>query len=89
MIGVMIIFNFLHQIFKDSIRYLFVKRMKMHQSSVCIILLFIFAISVPSTSFKPTRIFRFRNNCDKTIWIGGFGVPLMAKTGWEMPPHTE
>lgn len=47
-----------------------------------------FAVKVERT-FKPTRIFKFKNNCDQTIWVGGFGVPLMPKTGWEMPPHTE
>jgi len=42
-----------------------------------------------SESFKAVRTFRFRNNCNQTIWVGGFGVPLMGKTGWEMPPKSE
>jgi len=41
-----------------------------------------------SFSWKPTRQFKFKNNCNKTIWIGAFGVPLMSQTGWEMPPQS-
>lgn len=40
-------------------------------------------------AWKPTRQFRFRNNCEQTIWVGGFGIPLMQKTGWEMKPKSE
>lgn len=48
------------------------------------IALLIFSVN----SFKSMRRFRFVNNCDKTIWIGSFGVPLPAVTGWEMPSHS-
>lgn len=46
-------------------------------------------LSHPTCSFKSTRRFLFRNNCQKTIWVGAFGVPLMSRTGWEMPPNSE
>lgn len=58
-----------------------------HRNALQMLILVMFAISV--SAFKATRIFKFRNNCDQTIWVGGFGVPLMPKTGWEMPPHSE
>jgi hypothetical protein len=41
-----------------------------------------------ANTFKATRRFKFVNNCDKTIWVGGFGVPLPSITGWEMQAHT-
>lgn len=47
-----------------------------------IVTLLIVLFSIPASAFKPTRIFKFKNNCDQTIWVGGFGVPLMPKTGW-------
>lgn len=58
-------------------------------ASAYFMLVILLVAALPAQAFKGTRQFRFRNNCDKTIWIGGFGVPLMAKTGWEMPPHSE
>lgn len=57
--------------------------------AVSFVLLIFVAAFVPASAFKATRTFRFKNNCDQTIWVAGFGVPLMAKTGWEMKPHTE
>lgn len=54
---------------------------------LCLIICFLLIVC-PINSWKAARTFKFKNSCDKTIWIGGFGVPLMAQTGWEMPPHT-
>lgn len=51
----------------------------------CFILV-VLALLPGSEAWKQARTFRFKNNAGKTIWIGGFGVPLMAQTGWEMPP---
>ena len=46
-------------------------------------------IAQPVVSWKAVRTFKFKNSASKTIWIGAFGVPLMAQTGWEMPPGSE
>lgn len=62
----------------------------MRQSyKIIILILAILAVLEPTAAWKGTRTFRFKNSASKTIWIGGFGVPLMAQTGWEMPAHTE
>ncbi len=51
------------------------------------ILLFL-ALIHPTLTWKQVRTFKFRNSASQTIWIGGFGVPLMPQTGWEMPPRS-
>jgi hypothetical protein len=52
-------------------------------------LLFILLLACTVNSFKSMRTFKFINNCDKTIWVGGFGVPLPSITGWEMQSRSE
>ena len=52
------------------------------------ILLFLTLIH-PTLAWKQVRTFKFRNNANQTIWIGGFGVPLLPQTGWEMPPRSD
>ena len=59
------------------------------KQSLLVILLLILVAVYPAASWKPVRTFKFKNSCKQTIWVGGFGVPLMAQTGWEMPPGSE
>lgn len=40
-------------------------------------------------NYKQSRRFVFRNQCQQRIWIGGFGVPQLTRTGWEMAPGAE
>jgi hypothetical protein len=54
-----------------------------------VVLLLLLVFVFVAHSFKPMRRFKFVNNCDKTIWIGGFGVPLPSVTGWEMKANSE
>jgi len=54
-----------------------------------LLVILLLQIITPAISFKNTRRFVFRNNCPQTIWVGGFGVPLMSKTGWEMPARSD
>jgi len=62
----------------------------MNTKSSIILFIVVLLLAIQSTiTWKAARTFKFKNSCSKTIWIGGFGVPLMAQTGWEMPPHTE
>lgn len=39
---------------------------------------------VEAPTYKAFRRFVFKNQCKQKIWVGGFGVPLPSKTGWEM-----
>jgi hypothetical protein len=48
----------------------------------------ILLLTQPAVSWKAVRTFRFKNSSPKTIWIGGFGVPLMPQTGWEMAAYS-
>jgi len=61
----------------------------MKQSLSLLLVVLLLASVCQVQGFKATRRFRFKNNCAQTIWVGGFGVPLMASTGWEMPPRSE
>lgn len=53
----------------------------------CLLVLFFYGDL--AHSFKATRTFRFKNSCSQTIWVAAFGVPLMARTGWEMTPGSQ
>ncbi len=59
------------------------------QKSLFLLALVMMLTLVPANAWKQVRTFKFKNSAGKTIWIGGFGVPLMAQTGWEMPPNSE
>lgn len=61
---------------------------------VCLILLGVgMPAWVPENNTAPTykafRRFVFRNQCPQTLWVGGFGVPLPSRTGWEMGPGAQ
>jgi hypothetical protein len=42
-----------------------------------------------SLQVKLIRKINFKNNCQDTVWVGGFAVPLPPSTGWEMKPGSE
>ena len=58
-------------------------------ASWVLILVVVLVMSQSVVGWKGVRTFKFKNSCSKTIWVGGFGVPLMAQTGWEMPAGSE
>lgn len=60
----------------------------MRTTAALVLLVAILALLHSAQAWKQARTFRFKNSAGKTIWVGGFGVPLMAQTGWEMPPNT-
>ena len=42
-----------------------------------------------SLQVKLIRKINFKNNCQDTVWVGGFAVPLPPSTGWEMKTGRE
>jgi hypothetical protein len=44
--------------------------------------LLIVVLLVCTLQVKMIRKFNFQNKCSQSVWVGGFGVPLPASTGW-------